>query len=741
MTTETTTLLDAMRANIPAELQQLAQCVTWKFEQRSDEKKPTKVLYNPATGARADSTEPRTWGTFVEAGATYERGGFDGLGFVVTDDDPYVGVDLDGCIVNGELTDDANRWVLLLNSYTELTPSGVGVRVWIRGKKPGARCKNAKLGVEIYETNRFFTVTGNRLLDMPTTINDRQTELEALYNEVFPPTDKPANDTQSEPSGAVLSMDDRQLVDLMCRDHDIKNLFDGDLSAHSNDHSAADLALCNHLAFWTGKDADRMNRIFKTSGLYRKKWDRADYSKNTISRAIAGCKNTYDPENYRSNNNMGNPSALVGNGATPAASATGAGAQQSGATGQATATPLPAGSGQPTGAAGNAKPGKTPSGNTANILQALDQAGYAFRMNELDDSIEVNGEIINDGVASEIRCTMRDKGFNGMEALKDAYTMNAYHNRYHPIRNFLDGLVHDGNDHIANLAAHFTDSNGPIRYSDGSTSTVIHAFLKRWLIGAVAKVYAHGQNITLTFAGKQGIGKSFVASWLCSPLTDYFNEGQLDPDGKETDRRLAKTWIWEIGELGATTRRADVNALKNKLTQTHVTFRIPYGHYDVTKPVLTSFIGTVNPDGRGFLVDKTGNRRFAVVDIESIDFTYTAIDPRQVWAQAMALYHAGEPWRLTAEETATQNFINDAHQTEETIDMVMPQLFYIDPADDTLQISPMAIAQELLFKNYAKDLDKCSKDAAAWLKNNGHTKKGKPPTWRGIRLRKPGDPQ
>lgn len=388
---------------------------------------------------------------------------------------------------------------------------------------------------------------------------------------------------------------------------------------------------------------------------------------------------------------------------------------------------------------GKPSKGKPSTGNTANILQALGRAGYSFRMNELDDSIAVNGETINDGVASEIRCTMRDKGFSGMDAVKDAYTMNAYHNRYHPVKDFLGGLAWDGKDHIANLAAHFTDSNKPIHYGNGSTSTVIHAFLKRWLIGAVAKVDIHGQNITLTFAGKQGIGKSSVAAWLCSPMADYFNEGQLDPDGKETDRRLAKTWIWEIGELGATTRRADVNALKNKLTQSHVTFRIPYGHYDVTKPVLTSFIGTVNPDGRGFLVDKTGNRRFAVVDIESINFAYTAIDPRQVWAQAYALYRAREPWRLTAEETATQNAINDAHQTEETIDMLMYEIFYFDRSDDNIKMEPFRVAQELLFKNYAKDLDKCSKDAAAWLKANGHTKKGKPPTWRGIRLRLPTD--
>ena len=108
--TETTTRLDAMRANVPTELLDLAHWVAWKFEQR-DGKPTTKVLYNPATGTRADSTEPRTWGTFDDAGRAYERGGYDGLGFVVTEHDPYTGVDLDHCIVDGQLTDDANRFV------------------------------------------------------------------------------------------------------------------------------------------------------------------------------------------------------------------------------------------------------------------------------------------------------------------------------------------------------------------------------------------------------------------------------------------------------------------------------------------------------------------------------------------------------------------------------------------------------------------------------------------------------
>lgn len=370
-------------------------------------------------------------------------------------------------------------------------------------------------------------------------------------------------------------------------------------------------------------------------------------------------------------------------------------------------------------------------------LTQLHRLGYHFKMNQLDDSIEVGGVIMSDGLESEIRCAMRDRGVKNMDALKDAYRMEAYHNSYHPIKDFLGALEWDGADHIGRLASYFTSNDTPITYSDGRRLGVFHAFLKRWLVGAVGKVYEQAQNITFTMAGAQGIGKSYLPKWLCSPMADFFNEGQLDPDGKETDRRLATTWIWEIGELGATTRRADVNALKNKLTQSATKFRVPYGHNDVIKPVLTSFFGTVNPDGRGFLMDKTGNRRFAVVNVEAINFSYTDLDPCQVWAQAVALYRAGEPWRLAPEEVEAQKRINKEHETDETIDMIMPELFILEPGNDGLAAAPIDIAQELYYKNYAKDLDKCAKDAAAYLKANGYAKKGKPATWRGIALRFP----
>ena len=313
----------AIRANVPTELLDRAQWVTWKYERRSDEKKPTKVLYNSATGARADSTEPRTWGTFDDAGRAYERGGYNGLGFVVTEDDPYCGVDIDNCIVDGRLTDDANRWLLLLNSYTEVTPSNNGLRVWVRAVKCGDRCKNSKLGVEVYDDKRFFTVTGNHYPGTPTTIKSRQKELTALYDELFPKEKSTPGQRAIKPAATdAIPQDDQGLLKKMFNARNgaaICALWQGDKRGHVGpdgqpDDSAADLALCNHLAFWTGCDAQRMDRLFRQSGLMRPKWDRRarqgeTYGQGTIARAIAGCRQTYDPTRRRVDDRGGNGSA------------------------------------------------------------------------------------------------------------------------------------------------------------------------------------------------------------------------------------------------------------------------------------------------------------------------------------------------------------------------------------------------------------------------------------------------
>jgi hypothetical protein len=192
--------------NTPAVLQTLPQWVCWRYDNVKG--RQTKVPYDPnQTFARAKSNEPATWGTFDQALARYRKDGrFDGIAFNFSDDDPYAGIDLDDC-----LDPDTQQFtwgqdiVDAFASYTEISPSGTGVKIFIRGKlPPEARHVVKNMGangegqLELYDTKRFFIVTGRKLFDAPSTINDCQETLTSLCHHYWPPTtEAPSSDELS----------------------------------------------------------------------------------------------------------------------------------------------------------------------------------------------------------------------------------------------------------------------------------------------------------------------------------------------------------------------------------------------------------------------------------------------------------------------------------------------------------------------------------------------------------------
>lgn len=328
---------------------------------------------------------------------------------------------------------------------------------------------------------------------------------------------------------------------------------------------------------------------------------------------------------------------------------------------------------------GSTAPGQAPKSSgrhSAYIAQALGQLGYSFRLNLCNDTIEVNGEPITDVIAAHIRTDARDMGLKPLSAVADTYMLEAANSAYHPIKDYLNGLTWDGQYRIAQLAACLRATDPPVIAPSGQAHTLIHIYLWRWMIGAVAKALDGEQNLMLVLvSAAQGIGKSQFARWLC-PLPAYFIEAPLDVGDKDTLVRLMRTWIWEVSELDASTRRADVSALKDIITKRDVTVRKAYGQYDTTKPALASFIGTVN-DSTGFLTDDTGNRRFLTATIEAIDWSYTQLDRDQLWAEAVAAYRGGEPWQPLPHERAAQEQQNKGHEVESLWDGWITTYFYI----------------------------------------------------------------
>ncbi len=304
-------------------------------------------------------------------------------------------------------------------------------------------------------------------------------------------------------------------------------------------------------------------------------------------------------------------------------------------------------------------------------LLGLKQLGYSFRMNDINDKIEVNGVPITDEKAGEIRQKMRDGGFYRSHEIEDTYGWEASKHRYHPIKDYLLSISWDGTNTIAQLASYFNDRYG-----------MWPVWLRKWLIGACAKVFEAEQNPMLVMDGPQGVGKSEFARWLAKPMMDYFIEAPINTDDKDSEIRLISAWIWEVSELGATTRKADYEALKAFLTTRKVTVRKPYGRHDISKPALASFIGTIN-NSSGIFSDPTGSRRFLVSKIEEISWDYSEdLDPNAVWAEAMAAYLAGETWKLTRDEFDKSCQINEEYDVADPIEDLVKKFFELDIARD-----------------------------------------------------------
>lgn len=226
---------------------------------------------------RARSNSTATWATWEDAMSVADR--FAGVGFMVCKG--VCGVDLDKCVApDGALDDWAAKIVDDLDAYTELSPSGRGLRILTLASKPGNRCRSGQ--IEMYVNTRFLTLTGHVIRRRGLEKRDRQ--IAALYHGLFSET------TSLDPVEKVAESIRRHAPKLKqgekqharAAEDRFRALWAGDLSDYDLDHSRADLALCNMLAPLCGFDHDQVDTTFRRSGLMRPKWDRDDYRGRTL---------------------------------------------------------------------------------------------------------------------------------------------------------------------------------------------------------------------------------------------------------------------------------------------------------------------------------------------------------------------------------------------------------------------------------------------------------------------------
>lgn len=267
-----------------------------------------KLPIDPKTGKAAASTDPMTWADYATAAAAAAPLGCRGIGFVLGDG--IAGIDIDHCIdpATGAVDARALDIVAAMQSYTEISPSGTGLHILFCGRKPGPACRRALgggLGLEMYDSGRYFTVTGRSWHDPPLPLADRAAEAAEIYRQYLDkpkpaaPTAAQATPVQPRPAGGPSDAEILEKAKQAKGGDKLAALLAGDWQAYAASHSEADLALCNLLAFWLGADKARMDAAFRSSGLYRPKWDQrrgADtYGNITLARALAECQEAYDP--------------------------------------------------------------------------------------------------------------------------------------------------------------------------------------------------------------------------------------------------------------------------------------------------------------------------------------------------------------------------------------------------------------------------------------------------------------
>lgn len=315
---------------LPTALEPLAawpQFVAWKILMRPHPKTgamvPTKVPFNPHTGKGASSTNPGDWGTYDQARQFADARGMDGVGFVFTERDPFFFGDVDKALVNGQWSQLAQELCArFAGAAIEVSQSGTGLHIIGRYDAPFLhRNKNIPLGLELYTKERFVALTGTNAVGSADTVHTPA--LAAVVQQYFNPADAahslsaewttqpcaewkgPADDNtlieralgsggNSAASAFGSSSDRVSFAELWGGDVHALGAKWPSASGMPFDASSADQALANQLAFWTGRDCERIERLMRMSALSREKWDdRPDYLETTILKACSLVRSVY----------------------------------------------------------------------------------------------------------------------------------------------------------------------------------------------------------------------------------------------------------------------------------------------------------------------------------------------------------------------------------------------------------------------------------------------------------------
>ena len=275
--------------NVPDKVKASQIWVNWIYEKNpSDPDNPKKPPINPKTGKKASVTDPETWGTFEAAKKRLKEGGVNGIGIVLIEDMGVTVIDIDNCrsAKSGKLNQYAKKIMKMFHSYTEVSPSGTGIHIFLYGTLPGKGVNTGE--VEVYDRKHYMTITGVHVKGSPHTIKKNNNKLQEWYATLPQPVKKkvaPARTSEQE------SLSDAEIISLLFQNDKqgkFSRLWSGDISGYSS-QSEADKALCSLLSAYS-QSSETIDRIFRISKLMRPKWNeprgKGTYGSLTISKIL-----------------------------------------------------------------------------------------------------------------------------------------------------------------------------------------------------------------------------------------------------------------------------------------------------------------------------------------------------------------------------------------------------------------------------------------------------------------------
>lgn len=640
----------------------------WAYQLASGGWKKPPMWYADGKLKNSSSTDPAQWGEDVRTALEWFRkanGKADGLGVLIGGggySSGLVAVDIDDCLDDaGELlaslpTDLGCAVRLLVDAgvYIERSPSGHGLRGLWFGSKPagiGEKQKFDGISRELYDgtTNgRYVTVTGQVWQGSPPVVCEKPPQfafdlaewLSLLKGQAADAANDARVVNEGVPRGLPKLSDDEIIKKLkQAGQGKGKKLWEGLTDDYGCDWSSADRALCGMVARWSD-DAAQIIRVWTASALAKRdKFGRKDYQQRTADGALKSAREFAAKRDDTNKQRAAKVQSALAEG------------DQAGALALAVAQ----WGGKVPATFGAAELILNVDKRLAGAYAFDDFSGQLLKLRSLrqclgeavppDDEPEL-GHIWSDADTGALTLWLeRAWGVNLKAALvSEALEQAARRRRINTVVDALDVLQWDGRKRLDSWLVDYLNAD-----DSHDSPTYLRAIGRAWMVGTVARAYEPGckHDHTLTIESGQGFGKSKAVRTLAEAIAPHAYREGLPPlsQNAEAERALMGIWICELPELSFMDK-ATAEHVKAYMTKESDSLRLPWGRRFITVKRTVSFAGTTNQ--AEFVKDTSGARRFwAFVVIKPIDISKLREVARQLWAEAVAAYKAGESWYLT----------------------------------------------------------------------------------------------